>query len=58
MPDAICIKAGSIDDKAARELSKAGGSSGKGTVGVEFYTKDRVGYEVPVGGAEQKEVFG
>ena len=51
MPDNICIKAGGIDDKAARAL-------GGKTVGVEFYTKDRVGYEAAVGGAEQKEVFG
>lgn len=51
MPDNVCIKAGGIDDKDAREL-------GGKTVGVEFYTKDRMGYENPVGGAEQKEVFG
>ena len=50
MPENVCIKAGCIDDKNAREL--------QGKTGVEFYTKDRVGYEVPVGGAEQKEVFG
>ena len=50
MPENICIKAGSIDDKSARELH--------GKTGVEFYTKDRMGYETPVGGAEQKEVFG
>ena len=50
MPDNICIKAGSIDDKKARELN--------GKTGVEFYTKDRMGYETPVAGADQKEVFG
>lgn len=47
MPDATCIKSGSIDDKAIRE----------GKIGVEFYTKDRVAYCQGVEGADQKEVF-
>ena len=47
MPDATVIKSGTIDDKDARE----------GKIGVEFYVKDRVGYTVPVEGAEQKPVF-
>lgn len=49
MPDAVCVKAGSIDDKAARDFKQTG---------VEFYTKDRMGFCKAVEGAEQKEVFG
>lgn len=47
MPDATCVKSGSIDDKGVRE----------GKIGVEFYTKDRVAYSVPVEGADQKPIF-
>ena len=47
MPDAACVKAGTIDDPATRAMK----------VGVEFYTKDRVGYCGKVEGAEQKSVF-
>lgn len=47
MPDAACVKSGSIDDAKVRELK----------VGVEFYTKDRMGYSSAVEGAEQKKVF-
>lgn len=47
MPDAVCIKAGSIDDKAVRDFGKTG---------VEFYCKDRMGYSKAVEGAEQKPV--
>lgn len=49
MPDAVCVKAGSIDDKNARDFKQTG---------VEFYTKDRMGFCKAVDGAEQKEVFG
>ena len=51
MPDAVAIKAGGIDDKSVRDFSKTG---------VEFYTKDRMGYSAPVPGADQKpcEFFG
>ncbi|KAK3169582.1 hypothetical protein OEA41_008966 [Lepraria neglecta] len=48
MADAVCIKAGGIDDKSVRDFSKTG---------VEFYTKDRMGYSAPVQGADQKPVF-
>lgn len=47
MPDAACVKAGSIDDLKTRELK----------VGVEFYTKDRMAYSQAVEGADQKKVF-
>ncbi|MCJ1455368.1 hypothetical protein MMC28_005723 [Mycoblastus sanguinarius] len=49
MPDAVCIKAGGIDDKSVRDFKK---------LGVEFYCKDRLGFAAPVEGAEQKPVFG
>ncbi|KAM0796775.1 DUF636 domain protein [Usnea florida] len=49
MPDAVCVKAGSIDDKAVRDFK---------TTSVEFYCKDRMGYQTAVEGAEQKPVFG
>lgn len=49
MPDAVCIKAGGIDDKNVRDFK---------STGVEFYTKDRMGFSKAVEGAEQKEVFG
>ncbi len=49
MPDAVCVKAGSIDDKSVRDFK---------STGVEFYTKDRMGFSKPVEGAEQKPVFG
>ena len=48
MPDVVCIKAGGIDDKGVRDFEKTG---------VEFYTKDRMGYCAAVEGAEQKRVF-
>ena len=48
MPDATCVKAGSLDDKALRDSDMA----------VEFYTKDRMHFAVPVKGADQKEMFG
>ena len=47
MPDAVCIKAGGIDDKEVRDF--------KATT-VEFYCKDRMGYSKAVEGAEQKPV--
>jgi len=47
MPDAACVKSGSIDDKKTREMK----------VGVEFYTKDRMAYSHAVEGADQKPVF-
>ena len=47
MPEAVCIKAGGLDDKAARDFGKTG---------VEFYCKDRMGYAAAVEGAEQKPV--
>ena len=47
MPDAVCVKAGSIDDKAVRDFK---------TTSVEFYCKDRMGYQTAVEGAEQKPV--
>lgn len=48
MPDAVCIKSGSIDDKGIRDYS----------VGVEFYCKDRLGYVKANEGAKQEPVFG
>lgn len=49
MPTAVCIKAGSLDGgKAALD----------GKVGVEFYTKDRVGYLHGLADAKQVEAFG
>ena len=48
MPDAVCIKSGSIDDKGVRDYS----------VGVEFYCKDRLGYVKANEGAKQEPVFG
>lgn len=48
MPDATCIKAGSLDDKALRDSNMA----------VEFYTKDRMHFSAPVHGADQKVQFG
>lgn len=48
MPDATCIKSGGIDDKKVRDYS----------VGIEFYTKDRMGYSAPVKDAKQEPVFG
>lgn len=47
MPDAVCIKAGSIDDKEVRDFKKTS---------VEFYCKDRMAYSKAVEGAEQKPV--
>ena len=47
MPDATCVKSGSIDDKDIRE----------GKIGVEFYTKDRMAYCTGVEGADQKVAF-
>lgn len=47
MPDAVCIKAGGIDDKAVRDFK---------TTAVEFYCKDRMAYSKAVEGAEQKPV--
>lgn len=47
MPDALCVKAGSIDDKDVRNFKETK---------VEFYCKDRMGYSKPVEGAEQKPV--
>ena len=47
MPDAVCIKAGGIDDKEVRDFKKTS---------VEFYCKDRMGYSKAVEGAEQKPV--
>lgn len=49
MPDAVCIKAGGIDDKSVRDFK---------SMGVEFYTKDRMGFSKPVEGAKQEPVFG
>lgn len=48
MPDAVCIKSGSVDDKAVRDYKP----------GVEFYVKDRMGYASEVEGAKQERVFG
>ena len=48
MPDATCIKAGSLDDKALRDSNMA----------VEFYTKDRMHFSAPVNGADQNVQFG
>ncbi len=47
MPDAVCIKAGGIDDKEVRDFKKTS---------VEFYCKDRMAYSKAVEGAEQKPV--
>lgn len=48
MPDVMCVKSGSIDDKHAKDFE----------VQVEFYTKDRLGYCAEQKGAKQVEVFG
>ncbi|KAG5983436.1 hypothetical protein E4U54_006241 [Claviceps lovelessii] len=49
MPDVYCVKAGTLDGGAASLGDK---------IGVEFYTKDRVGYLGGVEGAKQEPVFG
>lgn len=49
MPDVTCVKAGGLDKGAASLGSK---------IGVEFYTKDRVGYLPAVDGAKQESAFG
>lgn len=49
MPDVTCVKAGGLDGGAA---------SLDGKIGVEFYTKDRVGYLQGVEGAKQEPQFG
>lgn len=48
LPDVYCVKSGGLDDAEARDFK----------VGVEFYTKDRVGYSAEVEGAKQEKVFG
>lgn len=49
MPDVTCVKAGGLDGGAASLGNK---------IGVEFYTKDRVGYLGGCDGAKQEPVFG
>lgn len=49
MPDMTCVKAGSLDGGAASLGNK---------IGVEFYTKDRVGYLTAADGAKQEPAFG
>lgn len=49
MPDVVCIKAGGLVGGAASLGDK---------IGVEFYTKDRVGYLHDVQGAKQESAFG
>ncbi|OAA48515.1 DUF636 domain-containing protein [Metarhizium rileyi] len=49
MPGMTCIKAGALDGGAASLESK---------IGVEFYTKDRVGYIGSCEGAKQEPAFG
>lgn len=49
MPDVYCVKAGALDGGAASLGDK---------IGVEFYTKDRVGYLAPCPGAKQEAAFG
>lgn len=46
MPDMTCVKSGGLDGGAANHK-----------IGVEFYTKDRLGYSVPIEGADQKSEF-
>ena len=48
MPDVTCVKAGGLD----------GGAANISNIGVEFYTKDRVGFAKEVEGAKQERVFG
>ena len=48
MPDVTCVKAGGLD----------GGAADLGKIGVEFYTKDRVGFAHAVEGAKQEKMFG
>jgi hypothetical protein len=48
MPDMTCVKAGGLD----------GGKADLGSIAVEFYTKDRVGFAKEVEGAKQEKVFG
>ena len=49
MPDVTCVKAGGLD----------GGAAGLGgRIGVEFYTRDRVGYLQGCEGAKQEREFG
>ena len=47
MPDAVCIKAGGIDDKEVSDFKK--------TV-VEIYCKDRKAYSKAIEGAKQEPV--
>lgn len=47
MPDVTCIKSGGLD-----------GGANNHKIGVEFYTKDRLGYSQAVDGADQKPEFG
>ena len=49
MPDAVCIKAGGIDDREARDFK---------STSVEFYCKDRMAYSKAVEGAKQEPVSG
>jgi hypothetical protein len=49
MPEMACVKAGSLDGGAA--------SLGN-SIGVEFYTKDRVAYLGACEGAKQEPLFG
>ncbi|KAK8141119.1 hypothetical protein G3M48_000760 [Beauveria asiatica] len=49
MPTAVCVKAGALDGGKAALDNK---------IGVEFYTKDRVGYLHGLAGAKQVEAFG
>ncbi|KAG5927101.1 hypothetical protein E4U42_002579 [Claviceps africana] len=49
MPNVYCVKAGTLDGGAANMGGK---------VGVEFYTKDRVGYLGVLDGTKQEPAFG
>ncbi|KAH7412976.1 DUF636 domain protein [Cadophora sp. MPI-SDFR-AT-0126] len=48
MPDQTCIKSGGVDDRNVRDYS----------VGVEFYTQDRMKYSAAISDAKQVPQFG
>ena len=67
-PQWICVKAGCVDDEFVRNLGlggerkgggsgaeEVGGMSGGKHVDVEFFVKDRVGYQKACEGAKQEE---
>ena len=49
LPEVYCVKSGGLDDAEIR---------GSLEVGIEFYTKDRVGFATELQGAQQEKAFG